>query len=136
MTEYEQVEMGKFREGETIMMEDRPCKIVEIKKSKPGKHGEAKARMMGVDIFNQVKRTVVKPVKHKEKKPILTRHTGTFVSADVQNKKLQLIDLETYEMVDNVQYDPEKTTLEEGSNIILTYIVWEDEKMVIASKKE
>lgn len=34
------------------MINDRPCRVVEVTTSKPGKHGHAKANITAIDIFN------------------------------------------------------------------------------------
>jgi len=34
--------VNNIRKGNIIMLNGHPCKVVEIKKSKPGKHGSAK----------------------------------------------------------------------------------------------
>ena len=38
------VDVGELRVGGYMMIEGEPCRIVDIAKSKPGKHGSAKAR--------------------------------------------------------------------------------------------
>eukprot|EP01121_Diplochlamys_sp_Union-15-3_P012202 TRINITY_DN3626_c0_g4_i1.p1 TRINITY_DN3626_c0_g4~~TRINITY_DN3626_c0_g4_i1.p1 ORF type:complete len:215 (-),score=66.34 TRINITY_DN3626_c0_g4_i1:119-763(-) len=45
------VKIGKYM----VMNENRPCKVVEASKSKPGKHGTAKIRFVGIDIFTNKK---------------------------------------------------------------------------------
>jgi len=47
-----------LRLGSYIILSDerRPCKILDIKKSKPGKHGSAKIRIIAVDVFTNKKR--------------------------------------------------------------------------------
>jgi len=45
------IKIGKFM----IMNENRPCRVVEATKSKPGKHGTAKIRFVGMDIFTNKK---------------------------------------------------------------------------------
>jgi translation initiation factor 5A len=37
------------------MLQNHPCKIVELAVSKPGKHGTAKVCMTGLDIFSEKK---------------------------------------------------------------------------------
>ena len=39
-----------------IIIDDEPCKIVGMSTSKPGKHGEAKARIEAVGVFDGQKR--------------------------------------------------------------------------------
>ncbi|MBU1913701.1 MAG: translation initiation factor IF-5A, partial [Candidatus Thermoplasmatota archaeon] len=60
----EQVEVRELREGRYVVIDDEPCKISSISTSKPGKHGEAKARIEAIGIFDGNKKSVVYPVKH------------------------------------------------------------------------
>jgi len=43
--------VNNVRKGNVVMLGGYPCKIVEMKKSKPGKHGAAKTLVVGLDIF-------------------------------------------------------------------------------------
>jgi translation elongation factor P/translation initiation factor 5A len=38
------MELGALRVGSYVIVDDEPCRIVDYTKSKPGKHGSAKAR--------------------------------------------------------------------------------------------
>ncbi|CAH1263439.1 EIF5A [Branchiostoma lanceolatum] len=40
-----------LEKGDYVMLKERPCKIVELSTSEPGKHGNAKVTLVGVDIF-------------------------------------------------------------------------------------
>lgn len=40
-----------LRVGKYVMLRDQPCKIVELHKSNPGKHGSAKIRIVGLHVF-------------------------------------------------------------------------------------
>ncbi|TFG69975.1 MAG: translation initiation factor IF-5A, partial [Methanomassiliicoccus sp.] len=53
---WEQAEVRTLKEGRYLNIEDEPCKIVSISTSKPGKHGEAKARIEAIGIFDGNKR--------------------------------------------------------------------------------
>ena len=46
---------GSLQKGNYIIMENRPCKIIDICTAKTGKHGSAKAHFIGIDIFNDKK---------------------------------------------------------------------------------
>jgi len=53
-------ELGALKIGSYILLpvdspNAEPCKIVEYDTSKPGKHGAAKARIVGVGIFDRKK---------------------------------------------------------------------------------
>ncbi|MFP3484331.1 MAG: translation initiation factor IF-5A, partial [Caldivirga sp.] len=39
---------GDIKEGSYIMIDNVPCRVVEVEKSKTGKHGSAKARIVGI----------------------------------------------------------------------------------------
>ena len=56
------------------MIKERPCKIVEVTTSKPGKHGHAKANIVAVDIFNGKKMEDCTPSSHNMNVPIVTRN--------------------------------------------------------------
>jgi translation initiation factor 5A len=42
---------NNIRKGHVIMLGGYPCKVMEMKKSKPGKHGACKTHVVGLDIF-------------------------------------------------------------------------------------
>lgn len=89
------VEIGNLKPGQYIMIDDEPCRIVEYEKSKPGKHGAAKARIVGIGIFTGQKRSIVSPVDAKIEVPIIEKRTGQVIS--LLGDTVQLMDLETYE---------------------------------------
>jgi translation initiation factor 5A len=87
-------EVGQLREGSYIIVEEEPCKVLSISISKPGKHGEAKARIDAMGIFDNKKRSVVHPVKHKIGIPLIDKRNAQIlaVSGDI----VQLMDVVTY----------------------------------------
>ena len=80
------------------MIEGEPCHIVDITKSKPGKHGSAKARIVAVGVFDGVKRQFVKPVEANAEVPIIDKRTGQIFA--VNPNGIQIMDLETYDYLD------------------------------------
>jgi translation initiation factor 5A len=90
------VEVGALKIGQHIMINDVPCKIVEFEKSKPGKHGSAKARIVGIGIFDGTKRSIVSPVDARVDVPIIDKRSGQVVS--MTGDQIQLMDLETFEV--------------------------------------
>ena len=75
-----------------------PCKIVEYDTSKPGKHGAAKARIVGVGIFDGQKRPHVGPVSMQIHIPLIQKKTGQIIS--ITGSDIQVMDSETFETVD------------------------------------
>lgn len=99
------------------MIDGEPCRIVDIAKSKPGKHGAAKARIVAIGIFDNQKRQYVKPVDATAEIPIIDKRAGQVFS--VNPNGVQIMDLETYEYVDAPFPDEEelKSKLVAGAEI-------------------
>ncbi|MGD9962924.1 MAG: translation initiation factor IF-5A [Thermoplasmata archaeon] len=116
---WEQAEVRTLKEGRYMNVEEEPCKILSISTSKPGKHGEAKARIEAVGLFDGNKRSVVYPVKHKVQVPMIDKRQAQVVS--LMGAEVQLMDLETYEMFTLPIPDEYKDSLKAGEDIM--YIV-------------
>ena len=56
---WQEAEVRELKVGRYMMVDETPCKIMEINLSKPGKHGEAKARIVAIGIFDSQKKSVV-----------------------------------------------------------------------------
>jgi translation initiation factor 5A len=113
----EMAEVRELKVGRYIIIDEEPCKIQSISTSKPGKHGEAKARIDAVGIFDEQKRSVVHPVKHKVGVPIIDKRSAQILAlmgADV----VQLMDMETYETFDMPIPEDLKGQLEPGKEVL------------------
>jgi translation initiation factor 5A len=88
------VDVGSLKIGQYIVLENEPCKIVEYEKSKPGKHGAAKARIVAIGVFTNQKRNVISPVDGRLDVPLIEKKTGQVIS--VTGEMVQLMDMETY----------------------------------------
>ncbi len=92
------VDLFSIKVGSYVMVEGEPCRIVDYAKSKPGKHGSAKARVVAIGVFDGVKRTFVKPVDTKVDVPLIEKRSGQVLA--IMPASVQLMDLETYEVFD------------------------------------
>ena len=92
------VGLGDLKEGSYIVIDGEAGRIVEYDKSKPGKHGAAKARVVAIGVFDSVKRSLVLPVSTNVEVPLIEKKSGQVVSSDPNN--VQLMDLETFETFD------------------------------------
>jgi len=90
------VEAGSLKEGSFVVIDEEPCKIVEVEKSKPGKHGSAKVRITAVGVFDGVKRSIVVPVDQKVDVPIIEKKVAQVIS--ITPAGVQLMDLSSYEV--------------------------------------
>lgn len=124
-------ELGSLKPGNLVVIDGEPCKVVSIEKSKPGKHGSAKARIVAIGIFDNVKRSLVGPVDSHVDIPIISKRSAQVVSI---MDTVQLMDLETYEMFEtNLPEDEElRKKLEPG----VTVEYWEimNRKMIVRVK--
>ena len=92
------VEVGALRVGGYMLIDNEPCHIVDITKSKPGKHGSAKARIVAIGVFDGVKRSFVKPVDSNAETPIIDKRPGQVFA--INPNGIQIMDLENYEYLD------------------------------------
>ena len=87
-------EAGNIKVGSFIVIDGEPCRVVEVEKSKPGKHGSAKARIVGIGFFDGVKRSIVVPTDAKVEVPVVRKFNAQVVS--LMGDSLQLMSLEDY----------------------------------------
>jgi translation initiation factor 5A len=87
--------VGSLRTGQNIIIDGEPYKIVSLEKSKPGKHGSAKARIVAIHVFDNNKKSVVSPVNAKIDVPIIEKRSAQIVY--MEENSIQLMDLESYE---------------------------------------
>ena len=111
----ELAEVRTLRVNRYMIIDNEPCKIMSISTSKPGKHGEAKARIDAIGVFDGQKRSVVHPVKHKVHVPIIDKRTAQILA--LMGDNVQLMDLETYETCEMPIPDKFKGQLEPGKEI-------------------
>jgi translation initiation factor 5A len=112
----ELAEVRTLKVNRYIIIDDEPCKILSISTSKPGKHGEAKARIEAVGIFDNQKRSVVHPVKHKVGVPMIDKRSAQILSLTGDN--VQLMDMETYQTFEMPIPEELKGQLEPGKEIL------------------
>ncbi len=92
------MELGALKVGSYVIVDDAPCRIVSYTKSKPGKHGSAKARVVAIGVFDGGKRSFVKPVSAKVEVPLIEKRSGQVIA--LLPAAVQIMDLETYEMLE------------------------------------
>ncbi len=111
----ELAEVRTLRVNRYVIVDDEPCKIMSISTSKPGKHGESKARIEAVGIFDGQKRSIVHPVKHKVHVPMIDKRNAQVLA--LMGDNVQLMDLETYETFEMPIPSEYKGQLEPGKEI-------------------
>lgn len=89
-------DLGSVKEGSYIILEGEPCKVVEVEKSKPGKHGSAKVRLVGISIFTGSKKSYVSPAESRIEVPLIDKRSGQIISTTPST--VQVMDLQTFEV--------------------------------------
>ena len=92
------VEIKTLKVGKYIVLGGEASKITSLTTSSPGKHGAAKAGLEAVGIFDNQKRSIVKPVDTKVDIPIIDKRVGQVLS--IQGNNVQLMDMENYDTLD------------------------------------
>ena len=87
---------NELKLGKYVMMDDEPCRVVEMQVSATGKHGAAKMRITGIGIFDGSKHTLLKPGDADVDIPMVERKIAQVVSID--GEIAHLMDPTTYEM--------------------------------------
>ena len=116
------VELGSLKIGSYILLpvSDQPtgdpCRISEFDTSKPGKHGAAKARIVGVGVFDGQKRPHVGPVSMQVHVPLIDKRTAQIIS--MTGSQIQVMYSETFETIDIELIDDEvEGKLEQGQDV-------------------
>ena len=115
-------DLGSLKIGSYILLPhtDQPsgeaCRIIEYDTSKPGKHGAAKARIVGQGIFDGKNRPHVGPVSMQIHVPLINKKTGQIIS--ITGSNIQVMDSETFETTDADLIDEEvEGKLEQGQDV-------------------
>jgi translation initiation factor 5A len=93
----EKVEIRTLKVGRYCAVDDSAFKILKISKSKPGKHGSAKARLDLEDLFTGSKRSFVGTVTDKISIPIIEKGSATVTH--IQGVDVHAMDAKTFEMM-------------------------------------
>ena len=115
-------DLGSLKIGSYILLphsdqpSGEPCRIVEYDKSKPGKHGSEKERIVAQGIFDGKKRPHVGQVSMQIHIPLINKKIGQIIS--INGDTVQVMDSETFETLDvNMMDDEVKGKLQNGQNV-------------------
>ena len=98
-------EVQKLKTGQYIMVDEEPCIIKATERSKSGKHGHAKVRVVCVGMFDKNKRSLTIPSGHVVDIPEILK--GAAQINFIEDTLINIMDLESYESVDVAWPDDE-----------------------------
>ena len=113
------MDLGELRVGSYIILDGEPCRIMNYTKSKPGKHGSAKARIVAIGVFDNAKRTIVKPVSAQVDVPLIEKKTGQVIA--LLPSAVQLMDLENYEITEAPLPEDQELSSKMASGVEVEY---------------
>lgn len=88
-------EVGKLKEGNFIIIDDEPCRIVSFSTSPPGKYGHGNVKIATTGLFDSQKHYIIQPTSAKIEVPIIERGIAEVLAIVANNA--QLMDITTYE---------------------------------------
>ncbi|MFX1374917.1 MAG: translation initiation factor IF-5A [Promethearchaeota archaeon] len=91
-------EIQKLKSGQYIMVDEEPCIIKSTERSKSGKHGHAKVRVVCVGLFDNNKRSLTIPSGHMVDIPEIIK--GNAQINFIEDALINIMDLESYESFD------------------------------------
>ena len=116
MYEKKSVSVGGLKKGDTIIIDDAPCKITDTATSRPGKHGHAKVNLTAVGILDGKKRQMVLPGHDRVEAPIIEKKSAQILS--VSGNNASVMDMETYETFDMEIPEELKGEVKEGKEVL------------------
>ncbi len=87
---------SEIKKGSFIIIDNHPCRVVNVDSSAPGKHGHRKFRIDALSIFDKTRHTLVTPSHTKIEIPIVDKRQAQVLSLPSEDK-VQVMDLENYE---------------------------------------
>lgn len=70
-------QVGSLKKGGYCIIREHPCRIVDMSVAKVGKHGSAKAKITGIDVFTNNKYEEIHPTSHNVDVPVIRREDWT-----------------------------------------------------------
>eukprot|EP00996_Jenningsia_fusiforme_P004511 NODE_5342_length_688_cov_1123.511737_g4968_i0.p1 GENE.NODE_5342_length_688_cov_1123.511737_g4968_i0~~NODE_5342_length_688_cov_1123.511737_g4968_i0.p1 ORF type:complete len:158 (+),score=35.73 NODE_5342_length_688_cov_1123.511737_g4968_i0:82-555(+) len=131
---------GALKKGGFVVIKGRPCKIVEYTTSKTGKHGHAKAHIVGIDIFTQKKLEELCPTTHNMDVPNVNREEYQVVDI-TPDGFINLLDSNNEEKNDLQLPDSDlgrqiKEQFEGGKDLVVSVIKSMGEEAIVSSKED
>lgn len=137
------IPVNKLKKGGYVLIEGRPCRVVDITKSKTGKHGHAKAGIAGTDLFTGRRYETHLPTSHDIEVPFVDRQDYALINIEDQHTQLLALD---NTMREDVDLPAEGEVLDRimalwnevqdtNDQVIVTVISSNGENMIIDCKK-
>ena len=122
-------QVGHLKEGNYVLIDGFVCQIRQVEKSKPGKHGAAKARITAIGVFDDSKRQLLKGTGDDTEVPIIERGSAQVVA--IVGDSLSMMNLSTYETRE-VPKPKDVSGIQQGDEV--EFIKWGDNYRVLRKR--
>ena len=112
--EKRQTEIKNLRKNGFVLIDDVPCRVDDVSVSRPGKHGGAKARLTATGVFDNQKRTIVKPGDARIDVPVIEKRPAQVLA--IIGNNIQLMDLQDFS---NFEIKKPDFDVKEGDEILI-----------------
>ncbi len=119
-----------LKPGRFCVIDGEPCKVLSMTTSVSGKHGAAKARLDAVGIFDNRKRSIVKPADTEIEVPVVEKKSGQVIALIGENA--QVMDLESFETFETPIPEELKGKVQQGVEV--QYWILMGKKMLVQVK--
>ena len=126
------VEIGELKEGSFVVIDGVACRVVSYDKSKTGKHGSAKIRIVAIGVFDGIKRNMVAPSDTRVDVPLVEKRAAQVIS--ISPDIVQLMDLGNYDTFEVKRPPDEAIASKLASGVEVEYWDILDEKHIIRVK--
>ena len=106
---------GQLKPGHLVLIDGEVCQVKTTEKSKPGKHGAAKVRIVAFNIFTQQKRGLLKATDGEVEVPLVPKGDGQVVA--IMGEIVQIMDATTYEIYDSPKPGEDVPNLKSGDQV-------------------
>ena len=134
--------IGNLGKNDYIVIKGYPCKIIEVTKSKPGKHGHAKANVTAVDIFTGKKYETSESTGHNVDCPIVEKQEFDLVNIEDDGRVYYLE--EDGSTSEDIVIDPSSDLFKEiyeelhtnGNDLLVSVVSAMGKKAVVSYRKD
>lgn len=116
MYEKKVVGVSTLKKGDTMIIDEEPCRISDLTVSKSGKHGHAKVRIIAIGILDDKKRNIMMPGHDKVEVPLVEKKSAQVLS--ITGDMASVMDSESFETFDLEIPEELKGQVTEGSQVL------------------
>lgn len=102
----------ELKPGGFVVIDGVPCRVEKVQVSTSGKHGAAKCRVDAIGLFDERRRSIVKPADETVEVPIVSKRRAQVIA--IMGDKAQIMDLEDYSIFELDIPEEKKDKLKPG----------------------